>query len=75
MKRRGDTNREDDRRGETDINRKERVDLQALRSREYPSLMCFVTLHPTDASPHIGLRLSEYRIIRRQAGSNANRAE
>lgn len=53
------------------------IDLRALTSQEYPSLMCFVTLHPIEpaASPHIGLRHSEYGAIKRQAGSHANGAE
>lgn len=37
------------------------IDLRALTSREYPSLMCFVTLHPIEpaAITHISLRHAE----------------
>lgn len=53
------------------------IDLRALKSQEYSSLMCFVTLHLIEpaATPHIGLRHSECRVIRRQAGSHAYGAE
>lgn len=42
------------------------MDLRASMSREYPSLMCFVTPHPIEpaAAPHAGPRHSEYRVIK-----------